>query len=69
MKLRSAKRYFGGTLGGALVVAILALPLILIACGGEEVVEEVAETVEWGYSGAGAPGELGIDIGGECELR
>ena len=55
MKLRSAKRYLGGTLGGALVVAILALPLILIACGGEEVVEEVAETVEWGYSGAGAP--------------
>ena len=31
------------------------LPLIMIACGGEEVVEEVAETVEWGYSGAGAP--------------
>ncbi len=51
MKLRSVKRYLGGTL----VVAILALPLIVVACGGEEVVEEVAETVEWGYSGAGAP--------------
>ena len=51
MKLRSVKRYLGGTL----VVAILALPLIVAACGGEEVVEEVAETVEWGYSGAGAP--------------
>ena len=51
MKLRSVKRYLGGTLA----VAILALPLIVVACGGEEVVEEVAETVEWGYSGAGAP--------------
>ena len=55
MKLRSVKRYLGGTL----VVAILALPLIVAACGGEEVVEEVAETVEWGYSGAGAPENWG----------
>ncbi len=51
MKLKSLKRYLGGTLA----LAILALPLIVIACGGEEAVEEVAETVEWGYSGAGAP--------------
>ena len=51
MKLKSLKRYLGGTLA----LAILTLPLIVIACGGEEVVEEVAETVAWGYSGAGAP--------------
>ena len=38
-----------------MVLAVLALSLILTACGGEEVVEEVQETVQWGYSGAGAP--------------
>ena len=58
MKLRSAKRY----LGGGLVVSILALPLILIACGGEEVVEEVAETVEVGILGSRRTRELGIAI-------
>ena len=51
MKLRSARRY----LGGILVLAILAVPLVLVACGGEEVVEEVQGTVDWSYSGAGAP--------------
>ena len=41
--------------GGALIAAIVALPLLLVACGGEEVVEEVETSVEWGYSGEGAP--------------
>ncbi len=51
MKSRAVSRYFGGVL----VLAVLSLSLVLAACGGEEVVEEVQETVEWGYSGAGAP--------------
>ena len=42
-------------LGGALIGAIVALPLVLVACGGEEVVEEMQTSVEWGYSGEGAP--------------
>ncbi len=42
-------------LGGMLMVALLTLALTLVACGGEEVVEEVEETVEWSYSGAGGP--------------
>lgn len=41
--------------GGALIAAIVALPLVLVACGSEEVVEEVEASVEWGYSGAGGP--------------
>ncbi len=52
MKLRSARR----NLRGLIVLTAIAVPLILAACGGEEVVEEVQETVEWSYSGAGAPG-------------
>ena len=32
-----------------------ALALAMVACGGEEVVEEVEQTVEWSYSGAGGP--------------
>lgn len=52
MKLRPARVY----LRGLIVVTAIAVPLILAACGGEEVVEEVQETVEWSYSGAGAPG-------------
>ncbi len=43
------------TIGYTLLSVLFALPLILVACGGEEVVEEVQESVEWGYSGAGAP--------------
>lgn len=34
---------------------MVALPLVLVACGGEEVVEEVESSVEWSYSGAGGP--------------
>ena len=42
--------------GAVMVLAAFAVPLILVACGGEEVVEEqVQESVEWSYSGAGAP--------------
>ncbi len=44
-----------GHLGGMLMVTLLMLALTLVACGGEEVVEEVEETVEWSYSGAGGP--------------
>ena len=42
------------SLGSTLVIAALAATLV-VACGGEEVVEEVKETIEWGYTGAGAP--------------
>ena len=42
-------------LGGALIGAIVALPLVLVACGGEEVVEEVESSIEWSYSGEGGP--------------
>ena len=51
MKSRFARRF----LALAIIPAILAMPLVLVACGGEEVVEETKETVQWGYSGAGAP--------------
>ena len=34
-------RYVTRYLGGALMVALLALALTMVACGGEEVVEEV----------------------------
>ena len=40
---------------GILAMAISAIPFVLIACGGEEVVEEVEEVTSWGYSGAGGP--------------
>ncbi|MCY4475052.1 MAG: carbonic anhydrase family protein [Chloroflexi bacterium] len=42
-------------LGGMLMASLLTLALTVVACGGEEVVEEVQETVEWSYSGAGGP--------------
>ena len=42
------------SLGSTLVIVALAASLVM-ACGGEEVVEEVKETIEWGYTGAGAP--------------
>ena len=42
-------------LGVVLVLAVMSLSVVLTACGGEEVVEEVQETIEWGYSGAGSP--------------
>ena len=48
---RSVKRY----VGASLIAIAVALPLLLVACGGEEVVEVVESSVEWGYSGAGAP--------------
>jgi carbonic anhydrase len=51
MKSRSVIRYFSE----GLALAVLSLSLVVSACGSEEVVEEVKESVEWGYSGAGAP--------------
>ena len=42
-------------LGGILMLALLTLALMVVACGGEEVVEEIEETIEWSYSGAGGP--------------
>ena len=51
MKFRSVRRI----LGGFLILVVLAVPLVLVACGGEEVVEEVEETTQWSYSGAGGP--------------
>ena len=56
---RSVKRY----VGASLIAIAVALPLLLVACGGEEVVEVVESSVEWGYSGAGAP-----EIGRRCRL-
>ncbi len=48
---RSVKRY----IGASLIAVAVALPLVLVACGGEEVVEEVESSVEWSYSGEGGP--------------
>ena len=51
-----------GRVRGWMLMAIGALPMLMLlaACGGgEEVVEEVQETVDWGYSGAGAPANWG----------
>ena len=56
MKLRSARRHLRGLIVvAAIALNAIALSLILVACGGEEVVEEVQETVEWSYSGEGGP--------------
>ena len=53
---RSVTRFFVGNWGVSLVDGrSLALPLVLVACGGEEVEEVVESDVEWSYSGAGAP--------------
>ena len=46
------------SLGGTLVIVALAASLV-VACGSEEVVEEVTETIDWGYSGAGGPENWG----------
>ena len=49
MKSRAVSQYLGG------VLVVISLSIALTACGGEEVVDEVQEVIEWGYSGAGAP--------------
>ncbi len=51
MRKRLTKR----NLAGIVSVAVMATTMAIVACGGEEVVEEQVETVAWGYSGAGAP--------------